>query len=589
MSRAEAPARAIARRFIVATRGGAALQDNAIAIMFFVGSALAAVGQLNLLDSPWDFVLSVATACIATLYTCVAVILVRAIWKRLATTYSVIGMTLLFAVIGAFRLMVLGWLNSLLGLETLYGSDLRLIAGAMQGIVWFGAASMYYANRDRFIIARAEVLEEQARIESNSYHQTTFATVLAKGLSDAVAKRVAQSVSHTRELIIDALPLEDSREALRSVSKALRRSIDEEIRPMSHQLWAVPPAEQMRLTLPMIMRLGCYSRPYPLLSTFMVVLVAISPMALAMREPTQALVLLAVQSALVGLTLGIYDSNVRGRGQAHGFDFWAGIVTAGFVVLIPPSSMQTFGWTFHEARYWGVFCSLGMILLLVFLSVVHGLAGTWASLGHRARISLSAAEISRQVHAREMLETSRKLARHLHSSLQGRLMAISLELERAADEGRSDFVADALRRLDTLLQSPLFGALGNDEIVLEPALRDLADEWSAIAEVRMLIDLHSAKPRNAELILGVAEEAIANAVRHAGATEVDITIAADGHDVNVVAVNDGRPVQVGAAGLGSRWLDTISPESWSLAPRRDGSGTVLEVRLRDVLDAGVPQ
>lgn len=586
MSRADAQWRAATRRFIAAVRSGAALQENAITILFFVGTSLAMVGQMDLLDSVWSFGLSMATAAMATLASCALLFGVRAAWRRWATSYSIIGMFAVFMVVGAARLGFLSVLNALCGLHTLYSGGLGLLLGALQGIIWVSAASMYYANRDRFVTARAEVLEEQARIELNAYHQTAFATVLAQGLSDAVAKRVAQSVSHTRELITDALPLEDSRAALHDLARSLRRAIDEDIRPMSHQLWDVPPAEQMRLTLRMILRLGCYSRPYPLASGLAVVLLTVAPTAFAMRAPTQALALLAVQTLLVGVTLALYDHRVRRRGAAHGFDFWAGIVAAAFVVIIPPASMQTFGWTFREARFWAVFCSFGMIVLLVFLSIVHGLAGTWASVGARARISLSTGEIVRQVHAREMLGTSRKLARHLHSSLQGRLMAISLELERAADEGRSDYVQAALQRLDTLLQSPLVGALESGVIDLEAALRDLADEWSAIAEVRMTVQIEaSRRPTDAEMILGIAEEAIANAVRHAGATEVDIVISAEGADVLVRVVNDGNSVQSGAAGLGSRWLDTISPDSWTLTT--DGASTMLNVRLRHVLDTGV--
>ena len=588
MSRAEAQVQAVGRRFIATVRSGAALQENAIAILFFVGTALATVGQVNLLDSLLEFGLSTATAAIATLYACALLFGIRAVWRRWATTYSVIGMFVVFIAVGAARLGFLGWLNGLFGLDTLYTNNLLFIAGGLQGVVWVSAASMYYANRDRFVIARSEVLEDQARIEVNAYHQTAFATVLAQGLSDTVAKRVEQSVSHTRELIIDALPLEDSREALRDVAKSLRRAIDEDIRPMSHQLWDVPPAEQMRLTLPMILRMGCYSRPYPLTSGLLVVLLAIAPMAFAMRSPQQALLLLLVQTLLVGTTLSFYDHRVRGRGAAHGFDFWAGIVTAVFVVIIPPASMQTFGWSFEEARYWAVFCSLGMILLLVFLSVVHGLAGTWASVGARARISLSAGEVSRQVHAREMLETSRKLARHLHSSLQGRLMAISLELERAADEGRGDYVEDALKRLDTLLQSPLVGALDTSIPDLVGSLRALADEWSAIADVTMTVDLgEDDHPSNAEMIMGIAEEAIGNAVRHAGAQKVDIAVTVEGADVIVRAYNDGRTMRSGSAGLGSRWLDTISPDSWTLTTTPDGEQTLLQVRLRRALDGAV--
>ncbi len=590
MSRANAQWRAVARRFIAAVRSGAALHENAIAVLFFVGTGLATVGQLDLLDSPLSFSLCVATAAIATLYACTLLFGIRALWRRWATSYSIIGIFLVFLVVGAARLVFLGWLNSVFGLATFYSSELQLTAGALQGVIWVAAASMYYANRDRFVVARSEVLEDQARIELNAYHQTAFATVLAQGLADAVSKRVSESVSHTRDLITDALPLEDSREALRNVAASLRRAIDEDIRPMSHQLWDVPPAEQMKLTLRMMLRLGCYSRPYPLATGFVVVLMTLAPMAFAMRDPREALMLLTVQTLLVGMTLSFYDNRVRDRGASYGFDFWAGIITAAFVVLIPPASMQTFGWSFHEARYWAVFCSFGMILLLVFLSVVQGLAGTWASVGARARISLSTGEVARQVHAREMLETSRKLARHLHSSLQGRLMAISLELERAADEGRADYVQDALQRLDVLLKSPLFGALESDVVDLEGALRDLADEWSAIAEVQLTVDLESSgRPTNSEMILGIAEEAIANAVRHAGATHVEIDVVAEGADVLVRAYNDGRAMRTGGAGLGSRWLDTISPDSWTLTTTPDGSRTLLQVRLRRILDVGVTQ
>lgn len=315
MSRADAQIRAVARRFIASVRSGAALQENAIAILFFVGTALATVGQLNLLDSLLSFGLSTATAAIATLYACALLFGIRALWRRWATSYSVIGMFVVFIAVGAARLGFLNWLNGLFGLQTLYTNELRFIAGALQGVVWVSAASMYYANRDRFVIARSEVLEDQARIELNAYHQTAFANVLAQGLSDAVAKRVSQSVSHTRDLIIDALPLEDSREALRDVAKSLRRAIDEDIRPMSHQLWEVAPAEQMRLSLPIILRMGCYSRPYPLSSGFIVVLLAVAPMAFAMRAPQQALILLLVQTLLVGVTLSFYDH--RGAGVAR--------------------------------------------------------------------------------------------------------------------------------------------------------------------------------------------------------------------------------------------------------------------------------
>lgn len=586
MSRADGFWPAVTRRLLVSIRSGAALQDTALAILFFVSGAMGAVGQPSLLDSPLHFFLSIAAALSATSVAALTLLVVRAAWRRVATSYAVPVMFLVFAAMGALRLESLAAINAMVGLDTFHEGWARVVAGSLQGITWVIAASLYYANRDRFLQVRGEVLEEQARIEMGARQQSALADVLSEGLADAVAKRVEQSVSHTRSLIVDALPLEDSREALRGIAQALRRAIDEDIRPMSRQLWEVPPAEQMRVTLAQILRLGCYTRPFPLATGAGVVALVVGPMALSMTQPLQALGLLAVQTLLVGLALGIYDSRIRRRGEEHAFDFWVGVFVATVVVAVPPAVAPLLGWSFEEARYWAVFCSFGMVLLLVFLSVVLGLAGTWAEVGARASASLSRADVERQVHARELLETSRALARHLHSSLQGRLMAISLELERAADAGRSDLAPDALRRLDGLLQSPLVGAFEPSVPDVGAALQDLADEWAAIADVNMSVDLGDpAHLRNPGLILGIAEEAIGNAVRHAHATSVDIRVWREGHDVVVRAVNDGgAPRLDGSAGLGSRWLDSISPDSWTLSALPDGGGTELLVRLRDLLD-----
>ena len=167
---------------------------------------------------PLSFSLCVATAAIATLYACTLLFGIRALWRRWATSYSIIGIFLVFLVVGAARLVFLGWLNSVFRPQHVLFERTSAHRGRPTGRDLGGGGEHYHANRDRFVVARSEVLEDQARIELNAYHQTAFATVLAQGLSDAVSKRVSESVSHTRDLITDALPLEDSREALRNVA-----------------------------------------------------------------------------------------------------------------------------------------------------------------------------------------------------------------------------------------------------------------------------------------------------------------------------------------------------------------------------------
>ncbi len=167
-------------------------------------------------------------------------------------------------------------------------------------------------------------------------------------------------------------------------------------------------------------------------------------------------------------------------------------------------------------------------------------------------------------------------------------MAITLELERATSERSSEAAELALRRLDSLLATPLVGAFEDAQAVdVRDALEKLAGEWSAIAAVELHVQMASPHfVQRGELVVGIAEEAIANAVRHAGATHVRITIEQERCDVRVRVHNDGSVSDRGAAGLGSRWLDSVSPDSWSLLPHAAG-GMVLDVLLTDVFPEAV--
>ncbi len=53
--------------------------------------------------------------------------------------------------------------------------------------------------------------------------------------------------------------------------------------------------------------------------------------------------------------------------------------------------------------------------------------------------------------------------------------------------------------------------------------------------------------------------------------------------MRILVVNDGTMTASRGAGLGTRWFDAVSPDSWVLEERSDGAGIVLDVRLRDAV------
>lgn len=562
-----------------AISSGAVLAPLPLAVLMFLGSLLSSLGQVALFADNRTFAYGILSGTIGTLLVVVPLALIGWLQRRFDRTIPVPWMLALFVAVGTSRMWTVGGLRARFDVPATFSDRQRLWVGAVQGIAWLVIASTYFAARDRFLAARVVVLEEQALLEERARRQSALSSAIARELADSIGRRVEHTVARSRQLVRDALDLEGSVEVLRRVAGSLRDAIDDEIRPMSRQLWTEAPAEQMRLTTRMGLRLGCYAMPYPVIPIGVFGMIAGIGLAIAMPDPDGTLAMLGFVMAAVVVVLRVVDRFLRTPGVAAVGRFWFGVFAASCVVLVVPGMATRLGWTPEEAQYWMLLFGVGLGVITASISIALGLTGTWSSLLERARASLSAAEVSQRIEARELAEASRVLSRHLHSSLQGRLMAIALELERAADVADRSIAEEALHRLESLLDTPLVRALDRPRIDLAPTLEALVAEWSAIADVRLHVDLRD-EVADPQVVVGVVEEALSNAVRHAQATRVDIAVTQEVDDVRITVTNDGILDASRVEGLGSRWLDAVSPDSWQLREAADGAGIVLDVRLR---------
>jgi two-component system, NarL family, sensor histidine kinase UhpB len=153
----------------------------------------------------------------------------------------------------------------------------------------------------------------------------------------------------------------------------------------------------------------------------------------------------------------------------------------------------------------------------------------------------------------------RRIAADLHDEVGQRLTALLLRLDRlrrlppAEAAAEFDATAEAMkatlevvRGLARRLRPEVL-----DELGLVPALRSLCDriEKSTGLTVRRSLDpdLPPLSP-DAELVAyRVAQEALTNAVRHAGAGAAHVRLAAEGDGVELVVSDDGVGVSRGAA------------------------------------------
>ena len=146
----------------------------------------------------------------------------------------------------------------------------------------------------------------------------------------------------------------------------------------------------------------------------------------------------------------------------------------------------------------------------------------------------------------------RRLSRDLHDETAQTLSAIKLEigmLREGADPGATDRLDHVLHLVDNGIRgirrvmNDLRPAL-LDDLGLIPAIRSLADDVRERGTLVIAADLPDVVPRlapEAELALfRAAQEALANVVRHAGATRVTIRLRVAEQSLRLTVADDGR-------------------------------------------------
>lgn len=170
------------------------------------------------------------------------------------------------------------------------------------------------------------------------------------------------------------------------------------------------------------------------------------------------------------------------------------------------------------------------------------------------------------------------LATVLHGRWQAVLAAAAARLQIALRDGASAREAVAIARADT-------GQLSLQDLPLEEAPRSLRETvsetislWKGVAEIVWepepgIAELIDADPVCSTLCGELILELCTNAIKHAGASEIDVSLSRDDHRVvRVVVRNNGEPYHQDQQGYGSRLLEH-SCISWSV--RREGQATVV--------------
>ena len=181
-----------------------------------------------------------------------------------------------------------------------------------------------------------------------------------------------------------------------------------------------------------------------------------------------------------------------------------------------------------------------------------------------------AAEQALRALSRRLVEAEeterRRIARELHDQVGQNLSALNINLDivlgSLKDGALRTRLEDSLRLVDGTLQSietvmaelrpPLL-----DEYGLGAALAGYAEEYAQRTGVRVAIDKpqelgKALRPETAVALFRIAQEALSNVAKHAGARLVRIGLSLEGDEVNLTIADDGSGFDVTRAPRG-RW------------------------------------
>jgi signal transduction histidine kinase len=157
------------------------------------------------------------------------------------------------------------------------------------------------------------------------------------------------------------------------------------------------------------------------------------------------------------------------------------------------------------------------------------------------------------------------LANYLHGEIQAGLTASSLLLQQAAKSGDSDLAQEALERASGLLNQDLTNITFTRMAAPALKIQKITDAWKGIADISVSLPafelLGETTLRSSVQLI---EEAIANSIRHAKATDIKISGVLKGDVLTISIVSNGNPITKGRAGLGTKMFNELT-EEWNYA------------------------
>lgn len=403
---------------------------------------------------------------------------------------------------------------------------------------------------------------------------------LALELRAEVREEVSRSLNPVRERLDIALsrlaesaPVDDS-----EIAHSLRTGATASVRSLSHDLWNSANAKYPRTPWEQILVATVTTQP---LRTWIIVIcvILVDGVFTTIRHGAAGLTYAVVTTVSIGLICAGANALMRSRPRWHAL--WFGLGVLGLVVL------DVFA---AQARHTllGEFISSVTIVVAVLVTILIVLVtsafGAWTSEQDHVRgafrANVDASLIEELARSSELASIARDASLVLHGTVQARLVACAMAIERSQD--RRELVEALTQALDSL-QNPLPERSRSENSVQGEVSRKVA-LWGDLCTFRITVDGRIEGRVDSFIVGRIVEEGVTNSIRHGAAGTIDVSVAAVDSYAIIEISDDGVGPLKGRPGLGSALLQQACAGQWTLT--QSAGRTRLTAQLP--LDVGSP-
>jgi len=498
--------------------------------------------------------------------------------------YSPIPIWLIFVIgslTGAVKGVALFLINKELGV--INDSDLILKNQILFAILAWGVIVPVFAAtsnqialvKDRRLIIMEELLLEESVKLVNEDRLTQIKKSVRMAIESDVSllmQEVQTQITKSKDSTLE--------ERYQQISKVLLDSAENFVRPLSHKLMVDNRMEFPSPTLRQIFTLALRKPIFPILP--LLVLNTISSLTVLLRLELSSFQLLAICLQQIGLLAILIFSLQK--------------FIAIFKHFVIPTTLFMLALNVYlSALFLKVFNSqisglaevnrlvLNFVWELSFFIIVSFISNLFRNeLDVRLFVKqlIDSSKIDQSLAQDEALRVQYDIARYLHGNLQSRMMSLGLTLKMSQHQDEES-MSSAMSIAGSLLNSPFAEYLDQHARTLVEEVDFAVGKWEGLLKVKTDIEDLDAKLSFVQkrAIGAVVEEALANALRHGFAKEVDIRIYQGKTGISIDVIDDGIGPRMHKPGLGTRLYDLVAINGWSLQYRLDGFGSILELRI----------